>query len=415
MAEPRDIIWKNVHIEINIQKGKERVADFLVLLGALLWSIPLTIIQAFATAESLSEVPGMSWITTYKGGLLANVINGYLPVVALLCLIIILPKIFEWIAINYENRKTWSDVQNSILSRYFWYQMANIYVTVTAGSIWDSLADIIDDPSVIASTLGESLPTVVGYFISLIVVKTLTGLPMVLLRAGELFRYEFLRCVNKKEKLTQRDLNLIYRGQEFKYGWEYPTQLLVLVICFTYAVITPVVLLFGFVYFSAALLVYKKQALYVYTPMYESGGIMFPSACRYALYGLAISQITLLGYSILREGYYQPIVLFPLPFITIQVVRYNSSTFVDPSKTLCLERATELDKRLTVEIDASAIDSENIHFSEYAYRQPVLTEPVMEPLPYRDGQSDPIQEEISQMVHDADNLYYDEHTSDEDA
>ena len=136
---------------------------------------------------------------------------------------------------------------------------------------------------------------------------------------------------------------------------------------------------------------------------------MFPSACRYALCGLTISQITLLGYSILRQGYYQPIILFPLPFITISVLRYNSRTFVDPSKTLCLERATELDKRLTVETDASAIDSENIHFSEDAYRQPVLTEPVMEPMPYREGELDPMQEEISHIIR---NL---RHSSDEDA
>ena len=109
--EPRDIIWKNLHLEINIQKGKESIANFLVFLGALLWSIPLTLIQAVATAESLSEAPGMDWILTYKGGLLANFINGYLPVIALLCLIQILPKIFEWIAKDYENRKTRSDVQ----------------------------------------------------------------------------------------------------------------------------------------------------------------------------------------------------------------------------------------------------------------------------------------------------------------
>ena len=190
--------------------------------------------------------------------------------------------------------------------------------------------------------------------------------------------------------------------------------MLVLVICFTYAVISPVVLPFGCVYFTAALLVYKKQILYVYTPMYESGGIMFPSACRYALYGLAISQITLLGYAILREGYYQPIVLFPLPFITIQVARYNSKTFVDPSKTLCLERATELDKRVTVETDEAFVDSENIHFSADAYRQPVLTEPAMEPMPYRTGEPDPIQEEISRMVNSSDNLYPHESHSDED-
>ena len=103
---------------------------------------------------------------------------------------------------------------------------------------------------------------------------------MVLLRVGELARFSVLRCIFREKKLTQRELSQIYRGREIFYGWEYPTQLLVIIICFTYACISPVVLPFGCVYFSAALLVYKKQMLYVYTPAYESGGTMFPSACR---------------------------------------------------------------------------------------------------------------------------------------
>ena len=80
---------------------------------------------------------------------------------------------------------------------------------------------------------------------------------MVLLRVGELARFSLLRCIFREKKLTQRELDQIYRGREIFYGWEYPTQLLVIVICFTYACISPVVLPFGCVYFSAALLVYK--------------------------------------------------------------------------------------------------------------------------------------------------------------
>ena len=77
------------------------------------------------------------------------------------------------------------------------------------------------------------------------------------------------------------------------YGWEHLTQLLVIIICFTYACITPFVLLVGAVYYFVALLVYKKQALYVYTPAYESGGRMFPQAVEKTLFALLISQLTL--------------------------------------------------------------------------------------------------------------------------
>lgn len=53
----------------------------------------------------------------------------------------------------------------------------------------------------------------------------------------------------------------------------------------------------GAAYFYFASLVYKKQALYVYTPTYESGGILFPQAIRKTMFGLIISQATFIGYS----------------------------------------------------------------------------------------------------------------------
>lgn len=77
----------------------------------------------------------MEWILTYQGGALTAFVNGYLPVLALLGLILILPVLFEWIAVTYERRKTFSEIQGSILRRYFYYQLANVYITATAGSL----------------------------------------------------------------------------------------------------------------------------------------------------------------------------------------------------------------------------------------------------------------------------------------
>jgi hypothetical protein len=116
----------------------------------------------------------------------------------------------------------------------------------------------------------------VGYFVALLVTKTLAGLPMIFLRVGALSRMLFLKLASNSSKLTQRELDAIYRQENVQYGWEFPTQLLVVVIVFTYAVICPIILPFGLLYFTGALMVYKKQLLYVYRPVYESGGAMFP-------------------------------------------------------------------------------------------------------------------------------------------
>jgi hypothetical protein len=209
--EPRDIIWANAHVSDKTRARNERIANFLLVVGLFFWIIPLSLIQAFAKAEYIGRIPGMEWVL--HSGSVSSFVNGYLPVVALLCLILILPVIFKVLAVNYERRKTYSDVQRSMLGRYFYYQVFNIYITVTAGSLWSSLGDILDHPSKLLELLGESLPSMVGYFIALLITKTLAGLPTVFVRIGALSRMLLLRSISSGSKLTQRELDEIYRPE----------------------------------------------------------------------------------------------------------------------------------------------------------------------------------------------------------
>ncbi len=94
--------------------------------GAILWSTVVASIQAWATIDKISSVPGFHWMDKFNvDPSLSSFVNGYLPVVALLAIISILPLIFETIAQKFEFRKTRSDIQNSMLGRYFYYQVRN--------------------------------------------------------------------------------------------------------------------------------------------------------------------------------------------------------------------------------------------------------------------------------------------------
>lgn len=164
--------------------------------------------------------------------------------------------------------------------------------------MWTALSTILDHPSSVFEILGRSLPTMVGFFVTLIMTKTLAGLPMIMLRLGALLRKVFLRAIFRQRFLTQRELDEVYKRETLMLGAEYPNQLLVVIICFTYACISPIILPVGAVYFFAALIVYKKQILLVYAPEYESGGTMFPACCRRIIIGLICGQVTLIGKSI---------------------------------------------------------------------------------------------------------------------
>lgn len=360
-------------------------------------------IQAFANTDSLANIPGLDWLKELSQGSLV-IINGYLPVLFLLTLISILPIIFEWVALHYENRKTSSDIQRSVLTRYFLFQLANIYVTVTAASIWDSLAGILElkDFSGSLLILGENLSKVVGYFASLVLTKTLGGLPIIELRLAELFRRTILRILSSEKKLTQRELDAIYRPQHFFYGWEYPTQLFVIAICFTYAVISPIILPFGTVYFFFALLLYKKQILFVYTPKYESGGEHYPIAMDRTLVGLICGQFTFVGFVFLREGVksLKYFAILPLPFLSMYMRMRFHWSYVKPCHNLSLERARGIDVEESEIVSSEDGEVEHVtsSFNAHAYRQPVLTEGKGEPLPYRVGKTEKLRDEIAEVL-----------------
>jgi len=427
--EPRDIIWQNCSRRADVNERRESNANLLLMIGALLWSIPLATIQALASADMVAQIPGMEWLTENNNGTITVLINAYLPVVCLLAIIMILPYIFYSIAIGYEKRKTTSEVDKSVVSRYFYYQLANIYISVTAGSLWISASQIIQSPSAGLEILGNSLPTVVGYFISLLVTKILGGLPLVILRPGALSRYLMLRLIHRTKFLSQRELDEVYRVEPLYYGWEYPTQLLVIVICFTYAIISPIILIFGAVYFSAALMVYKKQVLYVYTPSYESGAELFPHICSRTIIGLICGQLTFMGYSIVRGGHFSQVVaVIPLITLTIYIERYFETHFANPSKSLTLELSKEIDAKITDRAAArrrqknqtNSVKSQNNSVAESSffadsieipqdsfaknyYKQPILTESFGEPLFYRiekqDSMTIQVKEKLKNRLH----------------
>ena len=91
---------------------------------------------------------------------------------------------------------------------------------------------------------------------------------------------------------------------------------------------------------------------------------MFPQAVSKTLFALMISQLTFIGYTLIRRGVFQIILLAPLPFLTVFFNSYIEDRYVKPSTKLSLERA--------VKIDSNRKESRD--FCDEAYQQPVLTE-----------------------------------------
>ena len=66
-----------------------------------------------------------------------------------------------------------SEIQNSIMTRYFYYQLINVYVTVgfSGTNLWKQLLDILKNPMSLVDIIGGNVPNVTMFFTELIIVK----------------------------------------------------------------------------------------------------------------------------------------------------------------------------------------------------------------------------------------------------
>jgi hypothetical protein len=231
---PKDILWENVSIpqrQINMRKS---IADSTLIVGALFWSMVVTFITAVSNLESISQE--FPQIQAYSDTIVYKFLNNYLAIGVLLILLAILPAIFDFISRHYEGVKLESEIQNSIMTRYFYYQLANVFVSVGLGSVANSLHEILSNPSSILSILGQSLPSFSIYFTNLLVVKIFTALPIELLRLIPLLDILSVKVCIDKKKCTRRELRTgAFADPPVLYGWIYPNLLMVLMIMVTYS------------------------------------------------------------------------------------------------------------------------------------------------------------------------------------
>ena len=226
-------MWENVSIpmpQIKIRKG---IADGTLIVGALFWSIVVTFISAISNLESISRV--IPSLQQYSNTDLYQFANNYLAIGLLLILLAILPFIFDFIARNYEGLKTESEIQNSIMTRYFYYLLANVYVSVGLGSIATSLHEILASPASILSILGASVPSFSIYFANFVIIKTFTAVPVEMLRIFPLLDILSVSMCMDKRRCTRRELRTgAFADPPMLYGWIYPNLMMILMIMLTY-------------------------------------------------------------------------------------------------------------------------------------------------------------------------------------
>jgi hypothetical protein len=372
--EPSDITWVNLY---GTRKGsmiRRFIIESAVLLLIVVWVAPVTLLSYIFSEDALSSFS--PWI---KHGCETNewfrsTVEMAQPL-ALVGIMNLLPPLLTVLALL-QGCTSFSSNQFISFDRYFTFQIINVFlVTTIGGSVMDCVADIYSNPSAAFELLGSSLPKMGGFFTNYVLVKSFTGLGMEIVRFTTCFaklgKYLFTYNATPRDYRSFPFFGLLRNFETpgwFPYAKIYGQDMLMFVVCATYACISPLILGAGICYYAGAAFIYKHQLLFVYEQIFETGGKWWPKMARCFVVALLFAQATMVGMMILKETYTEVYYLSFLVVGTSFYYYYVASIYEPLAHQLPLDMALSMDR----ERDHLGLRDETLLHTHEDYMQPSL-------------------------------------------
>ncbi len=368
--ESTDMTWSNLYTTRTELFWRQFIVEVAVLLLIIVWVAPVTLLS-FVTSEDAIR----SWsplIDKWCGNAWFESLIELIQPAALVGIMNILPPVLTGLGII-EGMVSFSANQFRSFDRYFTFQVINVFlVTTIAGSVIDCIKDIYEDPSSAFYLLGNSLPKMGGFFTNYLIMKAFTGLGMEITRIpaafSAFFKWAFTSNVTPRDRNEQvlfGSVRSLSNPGWFPFAKIYAQDTLLVVVCCTYACIAPLILIAGLCYFAGAAYVYKHQMLYVYEPIFETGGKWWPRMARCIVVALMFAQATMIGMMILKETYTEIYFLVGILVFTSVYFWYVNKLYVPLAMQLPLDMAVSMDLEEEAENDLEGVEG---------YTQPSLRE-----------------------------------------
>ncbi|KAG2500669.1 hypothetical protein HYH03_001435 [Edaphochlamys debaryana] len=237
----------------------------------------------------------------------------------------VLPICFTLLVTASRQCLSLSSTDRTIARYVFLFAVFNVFLGGVIGStIVQGINTAIEKgPGEIFSLIGSYLPTSSNYFINMVMFRAMVTVPLRMLwphigiRMYLLRRYLRLSCV-----ITAREKAALMAPVSPRYGFEIGMIMLIFLITSGFAVVSPLILPFGILYFVIAWLLWRWSLLYVYVRKYESGGTFWPWVFSRVMVSLALFALFTGCVFITRQAYPQACVLFVT--VPIILIRFNT-------------------------------------------------------------------------------------------
>uniref|UniRef100_A0A7S1UJQ2 CSC1/OSCA1-like 7TM region domain-containing protein n=1 Tax=Phaeomonas parva TaxID=124430 RepID=A0A7S1UJQ2_9STRA len=358
--EPNDVIWHDIHQPLASTEKNRGIARTASTVLTLFFSIPVAACAAASLEQIERVIPPLE---EFSGNYAYTTLGTYLPTIASLVLLMLVPIVFKMSAEKFEFYKSDTAVQAIVFARQYNITLAYVYISLTSGSVFDALADIIDDPVSILSILANTIPGTAAFFMNVVIVKTFQGIAMEMCRIVP-FALHWFFSRKGDDALGKRDLLKRDKLSNVEYGTMLPNFMMTALIGYLFEIICPAMSIFAFAYFFLSYLCWKHQFLYVYARKSESGGSFFFPLFDRTIAAMMVGQLTIAGFLFIRLAFWPGIVAVVLPMVTYNLGFQLSAKYQRSAENLSFEKAVYADEM------AEPLDF--VKFSADTFSQPAL-------------------------------------------
>ncbi|KAG6037536.1 hypothetical protein E4U41_005019 [Claviceps citrina] len=291
-VKPQDVIWKNLSIPW-WQLIIRRYAVYAIIAAMVIfWAIPVGIVAIISKVTFLQTLPGLTWIASIPAKIL-GLISGLLPSVALAILMSLVPVIMRALA-KVAGCKTNSEAELFTQNSYFVFQVVQVF-------LWRSIADaatgaiikIAQNPGMVFSLLGNTLPTTSNFYISYFIVQGISVATSTVTQVVGLFifriLYKFLASTPRAKYTKWTTLSAILWGSLL------PVYTNMVCISIIYSVIAPLMLFWSTLGLFLFYLAFRYNILFVSDTAVDTHGLIYPRAMKQLFTGIYIGEIVMVG------------------------------------------------------------------------------------------------------------------------
>ncbi|KIY44762.1 DUF221-domain-containing protein [Fistulina hepatica ATCC 64428] len=271
--------------------GVEFVKDWVINIGVwaftLFWLFPLSLLVGLVSIQNISTFWPQLQAYLDKHQWQEEIIQSFLPTLLVALLTLLIPLILLLIAKKAQRLSTQSAMHGILMSRYYKFLIVNVLVFFCVGtaalqSVLESFKSDADTKANVLEIVADSFPTAGPFYVGWLIFTTamhvgfeiaLLGLPLIL-------------YPKTRSQVTPRQRAQGIQPRTLNFYYWLPNHLLVLHVVLLFAVLNPVVIPFGAIYYFVQAGVIKNQLLHVYSKDYElNGQVLMIRMVRYSLDG----------------------------------------------------------------------------------------------------------------------------------